>query len=126
MTLGEKIKSLRKEKGLTQEDLAKQLNVIRGTLSVWEIDRSTPDNEMLIKIADFFGVTVDYLLGREYIGEMAKQFYEAEKQSREKMSKEEIELLAFVKEQSKKLTVAEMKQLLKLSKALARSKDEEE
>ena len=65
MTLGEKIKYLRKQKKITQEELAKTIGAVRGTLANWEIDVASPDKEMLIKIADFFKVTTDYLLGRE-------------------------------------------------------------
>ncbi len=65
MTLGERLKQLRKNSGLTQEQFAKKLGATRGALSNWEIDNSTPDNEMLKKIADFFKVTTDYLLGRD-------------------------------------------------------------
>jgi transcriptional regulator with XRE-family HTH domain len=64
MTLGERLKQLRKENSLTQEQFAKKLGATRGALSNWEIDNSTPDNDMLIKIADFFDVTTDYLLGK--------------------------------------------------------------
>jgi transcriptional regulator with XRE-family HTH domain len=64
MTLGERIKYLRKEKGITQEELAKQIGAIRGTLANWEVDAATPDKDTLVKIADFFHVSTDYLLGR--------------------------------------------------------------
>ncbi|GAW91322.1 helix-turn-helix domain-containing protein [Calderihabitans maritimus] len=63
-TLGKKIKFLRTEKGLTQEELAKALGIARATLASWEINRREPDYSMLQKIADFFDVTVDFLLGR--------------------------------------------------------------
>jgi transcriptional regulator with XRE-family HTH domain len=62
MTLGQKIKYLRKEKNITQEELAKNLNVIRGTLSNWEIDKATPDIQTCKNIASFFGVSLDVLL----------------------------------------------------------------
>ena len=64
MTLGKTIKYLREQKGITQEKLAKSLNVIRGTLSNWEIDHAIPDIETIKKIAEFFNVSTDYLLGR--------------------------------------------------------------
>lgn len=49
---------------MTQEDLAKSLKVSRGAVSMWEINQRTPDPETLQKLADFFGCSVDYLLGR--------------------------------------------------------------
>ncbi len=64
--LNEKIKSLRKQKGLTQEELAIRLNVVRQTISKWEKGLSVPDAEMLIKIADLFEITVSELLGANF------------------------------------------------------------
>jgi len=59
-----RLKKLRKEKGLTQEELAQALNITRSALSLYEIGKRDPDTETLRKIAGFFNVSVDYLLGR--------------------------------------------------------------
>ncbi len=64
--LNEIIKSLRKEKGITQEELAIRLNVVRQTISKWEKGLSVPDANMLIKIADLFEVTTSELLGANF------------------------------------------------------------
>ena len=61
--LNENIKNLRKEKGMSQEELAVKLNVVRQTVSKWEQNLSVPDSEMLIKIAEVFEVPVSRLLG---------------------------------------------------------------
>ena len=61
--LGENIQKLRRSKGLSQEELAIKLNVVRQTVSKWEKGLSVPDSEMLIKIADVFEVSVSKLLG---------------------------------------------------------------
>jgi putative transcriptional regulator len=61
--LKENIKSLRKSKGLSQEELAIKLNVVRQTISKWEQGLSVPDAEMLIKIAEVFDTPVSTLLG---------------------------------------------------------------
>ena len=61
--LNENIKSLRKNKGLTQDELASRLHVVRQTVSKWEKGLSVPDAEMLQKIADVFEVDVSQLLG---------------------------------------------------------------
>lgn len=61
--LSENIKNLRKEKGMSQEELAEKLNVVRQTVSKWEQNLSVPDSEMLIKIAEVFEVSVGSLLG---------------------------------------------------------------
>lgn len=55
---------LRKSKGLTQMQLAKILHVNQTTVSHWEIDQSIPDPVMLKQLSSFYGVSVDYLLGR--------------------------------------------------------------
>ncbi len=61
--LSENIKFFRKEKGLSQEELAAKLNVVRQTVSKWEQNLSVPDSEMLIKIAEVFEVSVSELIG---------------------------------------------------------------
>jgi transcriptional regulator with XRE-family HTH domain len=62
--LGEIIKDLREQRGLTQANLAKLLNISPSTIGMWEQNRRSPDNDALKKIADFFNVSTDYLLGR--------------------------------------------------------------
>jgi transcriptional regulator with XRE-family HTH domain len=62
-TLGDKIKHLRSK--LTQEELAALLQVDRSTLASWEINRREPDIETLCRLANFFHVTVDWLVGYE-------------------------------------------------------------
>lgn len=61
----EKVKELRKAKGLTQIQFAEQFNVANGTVGMWETGKREPDFETTQRIADFFGVSVDFLLGRE-------------------------------------------------------------
>lgn len=60
----QRLAELRKQKGLTQEQLAKQLGFTRGQVSNYEQGTREPDFETLKKIADFFNVSADYLLGR--------------------------------------------------------------
>ena len=61
--LNENIKKLRKAKGLSQEELAIKLNVVRQTVSKWENGLSVPDSSMLIILADELDITVSELLG---------------------------------------------------------------
>ena len=61
---GERLKELRTEKNLLQKDLAKILGTTNSSVCDWETNRAQPDMEMLVKLADYFEVTVDYLLGR--------------------------------------------------------------
>ncbi len=58
------IYKLRKEKGLTQIELAKILNLDQTTVSKWENEKAVPDTTTLINLAEFFDVSTDYLLGR--------------------------------------------------------------
>ena len=67
MTLGERIKRLRNNMGLTQMTFAKSFQVSNGAVAMWETNKRQPDNDTLSKLADFFGVSVDYLLGRDEI-----------------------------------------------------------
>lgn len=61
--LKENIKILRKQKGLSQEELSIKLNVVRQTISKWEQGLSVPDAEMLISISEVFDTPVSTLLG---------------------------------------------------------------
>ena len=61
----EQLQKLRKSKGLTQEDMSIQLGISLSTYQKYERDVISPPYEILIRIADFYGVTTDYLLGRD-------------------------------------------------------------
>ena len=61
--LNENIKTIRKSKGLSQEELAIKLNVVRQTISKWEQGLSVPDSDMLIAISEVFETPVSALLG---------------------------------------------------------------
>lgn len=62
-TMGQIIKSLRKNAGLTQEELAEQLNISAPAVSKWESNAAMPDISQVVPLADIFGVTTDYLFG---------------------------------------------------------------
>lgn len=75
---GENLKTLRKQKGYSQEELATRLHVVRQTISKWEKNLSVPDADTLIRIAEIFEVSVSELLGvhieeDKSIGEVAQQ-----------------------------------------------------
>ena len=65
--LNENIKALRKSKGLSQEELAVKLNVVRQTISKWEQGLSVPDSDMLIAISEVLEIPVSTLLGETVI-----------------------------------------------------------
>lgn len=62
MTIADRIQSLRKTKGISQEELADQIGVSRQAISKWESDQSCPEIDKIILLSDYFGVTTDYLL----------------------------------------------------------------
>ncbi len=59
----QRLTELRKEKNLSQDKLAKQLNIKQQTVSSWEKGEREPDFDMLITLAKVFNVSTDYLLG---------------------------------------------------------------
>ena len=61
-SIGERIKEIRKESGLSQQMFGKVLAVSQDTVSLWENGRSLPTAEFLIAMAQSFGVSVDYIL----------------------------------------------------------------
>ena len=65
--LNENIKEIRKSKGLSQQELAVKLNVVRQTVSKWEQGLSVPDSEMLISISERLETPVSTLLGETVI-----------------------------------------------------------
>lgn len=65
--LNENIKAIRKSKGLSQQELAIKLNVVRQTVSKWEQGLSVPDSDMLISISEVFETPVSTLLGETVI-----------------------------------------------------------
>lgn len=60
-----RLKSLREQKGLTQADLAKLTNISTSAIGMYEQGRREANHETLIKLANFFHVTVDYLIGQD-------------------------------------------------------------
>lgn len=64
--LSERIRELRVKQGYTQVSLAQKLSVTKQAVSNWENGNIQPSIDMLVRLADLFSVTTDYLLGREY------------------------------------------------------------
>ena len=62
MTLGQKLKEIRKKFGLSQEQLAEIMNVSRQAITKWETDAGLPDTENLKELSRIFGISIDYLL----------------------------------------------------------------
>lgn len=67
MAFGNRLKTLREERGLSQVELAKILNIANSTLSLYESGSREPNFEILKKIANYFNVSTDYILGRNEV-----------------------------------------------------------
>lgn len=72
MNFGQRLRMLRTEKNMTQEELGKLMNVGKASVSLYEKNERTPDQQTLMKTADYFDVSVDYLLGRSNERTLAK------------------------------------------------------
>lgn len=97
MTLGQKLKALLKEKNMTQEELAEQIDVSRQAVGKWANDKGIPEVGKLIQISNLFGVSLDYLLKEDsrdvagaesgyYVsGEMLEGYLSYRKQNRKRI-----------------------------------------
>lgn len=65
MIFSERLKTLRKEKKLTQKEIAEQIGIKQNSYSDWETGKNEPSLEKLIVLADFFEVSLDWLVGRD-------------------------------------------------------------
>lgn len=63
--MGNRIRALRKDNGLTMKQLGKKIGLAESTISQYETGKRNPDNETLLKLGEIFGVTVGYILGSE-------------------------------------------------------------
>ena len=100
MGFKERFTQLRKELGLTQEQLAEKLGMgyTRTAISAWEVGRNEPSNSDTVKIAEFFGVSTDYLLGKTDIRNIEDEFKTIYSKEIEGLTEEEIkEALEFYK-----------------------------
>lgn len=80
MKFSEKLMNLRKQQGMSQEELADKLNVTRQTISKWELDQTVPDMNKLIEISKLFNISIDELTGgismNEYQNEYTNEYRE--------------------------------------------------
>ncbi|ACD53649.1 helix-turn-helix domain-containing protein [Clostridium botulinum] len=124
-TLADRIKDLRKSKKLTQTDLGRILGVGKTTISMYENGNSTPNDEIKFKIAAFFDVTLDYLLGKSDIKKY-DDVLSIDKQDNTQNTPIEdklIEKLKNLDDESKK-ELEKYMDLLKLKESMGESKNE--
>lgn len=99
MNIGEKLFELRKEKNLSQEEVADKLNVSRQTISKWETNQSTPDFDKIIPICELFKISTEELLtGKKAEGEEVKNIEESKvtKQELRRKSAEVVSTSIFI------------------------------
>ncbi|MDD2362193.1 MAG: helix-turn-helix transcriptional regulator [Oscillospiraceae bacterium] len=65
MTFGDRLRKLRKQLDMTQEQIAKKLNIVRSTYAYYETGKTFPDFDTVVRLAHLFNVTTDYLLDAE-------------------------------------------------------------
>ncbi len=80
MELHEKLQELRKDRGLTQEELAEELFVSRTAISKWESGRGVPSIDSLKEVSKFFSVSIDFLLSGEKLLSLAEREHQAKVQ----------------------------------------------
>lgn len=92
MNFGEKLYELRKEKKLSQEEVADKLNVTRQTVSKWETNQSTPDFDKVLPLCELFGISADELLSgnKKEDNNTEKKTKEVEIEEEKTPSKQEI------------------------------------
>ncbi len=93
MVTRKRIQILRREKGLIQNELAKFLSVTRPILSNWETGKTLPDAGSLIKLAEYFDVSTDYLLG---LSDVRKVSYRIEDFLDELSSEDKASVINFI------------------------------
>lgn len=76
--IGKRLLELRKSRGFTQADLARKLGLHKGSISAYERDSMLPSIEILMDLAEIYGVTIDYILGKT--DEAQRKYYLTERQ----------------------------------------------
>lgn len=124
-----RIKSLRVEKGLTQSDLAKLLNVSDRTIGYYENDQRDPDTSTLKALSEYFDVSVDYLLGLTEFRSPADRISQAIGADKELLKfweetkdRENVQLLF---KQIRSLSDKDINQVLRIIKAIEDEEDRE-
>jgi len=114
--LGDKIKLLREDRGVSQLELAKILEVGNSTLSMYESNTRKPDYEVIKKIADYFNVTTDYLLG---LTEVPNQQYH------DQILEDYPEIISILRRNKRKLNDQDKKRIARIIEAAVIDEDEE-
>jgi transcriptional regulator with XRE-family HTH domain len=121
-TIGDRIKQLRTENNLTQEEFGKIFSIVKSTVSMYESNKSTPDDELKKKIANYFNVTLDWLMGNTDVRNPADEITDAVSDDpelaefwNELKDREDLKLLF---KQTKKLSPKTIRQVMRIIKAI--------
>lgn len=109
--IGDRIKKLRDENNISQADLSEFLGISQQALSKWENGKTQPDNETLVKLSNYFNVSIDYLLGNSESKKINKPY------------DDELEKVLFSK--AKDLTYDEKKTIINVINAIKKETDKE-
>lgn len=96
-SFGDRLKELRKKSNLTQQELASKFYLNKSSISRYENGTQLPEHELLEKIADYFDVSIDYLLGRTNIikpSELETTISNKNKETKQDNKRDEAEMLA--------------------------------
>lgn len=77
MNFAERLQEIREDRGISRKELASKLNITVSALGMYEQGRREPNLEMLVRLADTFGVTLDFLVGRTFHDEETKNIIDA-------------------------------------------------
>lgn len=130
MNFGERLKELREDKNLIQQDIADILKVGRATIAGYETKGKQPDYDKLTKLAEFFNVSTDYLLGRTDTKSPADEISSAIKDDEELLmfwnelkDRDDLQLLF---KQSKNLDSKTIQQIIRIIKAIEDEESKED
>lgn len=128
MNFSQRLRKLRKKNNMTQKDLADHIGVDRATIAGYETKGKEPAYEKLEKLANFFNVSIDYLLGRSEESQSANEIKKAISDDPELVSAwEEIskrEDLQLLFKQTKDLDESSIKQVIRIIKAIEEEEEE--
>lgn len=130
MNFGERLKKLREEKGIIQEDLGKIVNLSKANISKYEKNIIEPNNETLTLLANYFDVSIDYLLG---LSDIKNPYASTDKISSALEDDKELtefwnvlrerEDLKLLLKQTKDLAPKDIKQIMRIIKAIEDEED---
>lgn len=102
MNFSEKLLTLRKAKGMTQEQLAEKLDVSRQSISKWESGQAVPELEKIVALSAIFDVTTDYLLKLSEIDDLSVKTEMLEKQQQQMLVREQRQRQILIENKSRR------------------------